>query len=211
MAFSGFSQDDFNVFRIEGLDARMEAIKTTIRPKFEQLSNHFAPTLSSLCGDEMFVHIAKHARRTVNPPADTWVAFANSKRGYKKLPHFQIGLWETHVFVWFAVIYESPIKEQFGKLLKQNTEDICQNIPDSFVWSKDHTKPDSEKMGDLSSEDLESLFERLETVKKAEILCGITIPKEEAIAMNGEEWMARIEQTFHTVTPLYELTKKAYA
>lgn len=88
MAFSGFSQDDFNVFRIEGLDARMEAIKTTIRPKFEQLSNHFAPTLSSLCGDEMFVHIAKHARRTVNPPADTWVAFANSKRGYKKAPSF---------------------------------------------------------------------------------------------------------------------------
>lgn len=145
MAFSGFSQDDFNVFRIEGLDARMEAIKTTIRPKFEQLSNHFAPTLSSLCGDEMFVHIAKHARRTVNPPADTWVAFANSKRGYKKLPHFQIGLWETHVFVWFAVIYESPIKEQFGKLLKQNMEEIRQNIPDSFVWSKDHTKPDSKK------------------------------------------------------------------
>lgn len=90
MAFSGFSQDDFNVFRIEGLDARMEAIKTTIRPKFEQLSNHFAPTLSSLCGDEMFVHIAKHARRTVNPPADTWVAFANSKRGYKSSLIFKL-------------------------------------------------------------------------------------------------------------------------
>lgn len=66
--FEGFSEADFNVFTIGGLDERMEAIKTQIRPKFEELSTHFAPTLSSLVGDEIFVHVAKHARRTVNPP-----------------------------------------------------------------------------------------------------------------------------------------------
>ena len=38
------------------------------------------------------MHVAKHARRSVNPPIDTWVAFAPNKRGYKMLPHFQIGL-----------------------------------------------------------------------------------------------------------------------
>lgn len=113
----------------------MEVLKETVRPKLTALGEHFAPTLSALTGDEMFAHVAKHARRSVNPPADSWVAFANSKRGYKKLPHFQIGLWESHVFVWFAIIYESPIKEEYGKLLEMNQETITKNIPDSFVWS----------------------------------------------------------------------------
>ena len=36
-----------------------------------------------------YPHVAKHARRSVNPPKDTWVAFATSKRGYKMLPHFK--------------------------------------------------------------------------------------------------------------------------
>lgn len=114
-----FTEEDFNTFTIEGLDARMEVLKETVRPKLTALGEHFAPTLSALTGDEMFPHVAKHARRSVNPPADSWVAFANSKRGYKKLPHFQIGLWETHVFVWFAIIYESLSKKNMANCLKQ--------------------------------------------------------------------------------------------
>ena len=92
-----FTEEDFSTFTIEGLDARMERLKDTVRPKLKALGEHFAPTLSALTGDEMFLHVAKHARSSVNPPDDSWVAFANNKRGYKKLPHFQIGLWETHV------------------------------------------------------------------------------------------------------------------
>ncbi|MBM7703372.1 YktB family protein [Metabacillus iocasae] len=208
MTFSGFHQEDFNVFHIEGLDARMEAIKSQIQPKFEELGHYFAPTLSALCGDEMHVHIAKHARRTVNPPNDTWVAFANSKRGYKKLPHFQIGLWESHVFIWFAVIYESPIKETFGSLLQQEIKHIQQLVPSHFVWSADHTKPDVRKMRDLQTDDLLQLFNRLQTIKKAEILCGVNIPKEQAATMTSEEWINTIDETFQTLKPLYELAKQ---
>lgn len=90
----------------------MEGIKELIRPKLETLGQHFAPSLSLATGEEMFYHVAKHARRTVNPPKDTWVAWAGDKRGYKKHPHFQVGLWGTHLFVWYAVIYESPFKEE---------------------------------------------------------------------------------------------------
>jgi len=209
--FAGFSEADFNVFTIDGLDERMEAIKTQIRPKFEELSTHFAPTLSSLTGDEMFIHVAKHARRTVNPPKDTWVAFAPNKRGYKMLPHFQIGLWGTHVFVWFAVIYEAPIKSAYGRILADQIDHIKEQIPQSFVWSKDHTKPAVEKMSALSETELKGLFERLEHVKKAEILCGINVSKEEAVNMTGQQWIDLIDDTFKTLTPLYELSKKAHA
>ncbi|MBD1380912.1 YktB family protein [Metabacillus arenae] len=209
MGFKGFKQKDFNVFKINGLDERMEALIERVRPKLEELGEHFAPTLSAATGEEMFPHVAKHARRSVNPPDDSWVAFANNKRGYKKHPHFQIGLWETHVFVWFAIIYESPIKEEYGKELKKEWGNIKGQIPSDFVWSIDHTVPDAVKQSDLSKEDFDKMFERLQTVKKAELLCGINIPRDDVKKMTGKQFIQKVEDTFQTLLPLYKLAQKA--
>jgi uncharacterized protein YktB (UPF0637 family) len=205
LSFSGFTEADFDVFTIDGLDARMDALKLQIRPKLEELGKHFAPTLSSLAGDEMHYHVAKHARRTINPPKDTWVAFASNPRGYKMLPHFQIGLWETHVFIWFAVIYEAPDKEAFGKKLAENINSIYRQIPKEFYWSGDHMKPDATLHRSMSKDELLSMFTRLQSVKKAEILCGMNIPREEATKLDGEEMLARIEFVFKEILPLYKL------
>lgn len=210
MEFNGFTSKDFDVFKVEGLEARMEAIQANIRPKFEYLGKYFEPILSSQTGEEMFTHIAKHARRTVNPPKDTWVAFAADKRGYKKHPHFQIGLYESHLFVWFAVIYESPIKARFGELIGQHLPEIQKQIPDNFVWSADHTQPDVMSHGSLKYEGLTNLAKRLENVKKAEILCGLNFDRSNPIVQNGNQLLHTIEQTFETLTPLYKLAKQSY-
>jgi uncharacterized protein YktB (UPF0637 family) len=206
MAFSGFTNEDFNVFTIEGLDDRMEALKLHIRPKLEDLGKHFTPELSSLTGDEMFYHVAKHARRTKNPPKDTWVAYAANPRGYKMMPHFQIGLWETHVFIWFALIYEAPNKEDFGKVLERNLQKLLTETPKEFVWSTDHTKPDVVQHSGLSETELQTMFTRLQTVKKAEILCGYNIPRETAVTMSPQEIVDKIEFVFKTLIPLYKLS-----
>jgi uncharacterized protein YktB (UPF0637 family) len=205
MTFSGFTDKDFDVFKIDGLDDRMEALKQHIRPKLEELGSHFAPQLSSITGDEMFYHVAKHARRTKNPPKDTWVAFAANPRGYKMMPHFQIGLWETHLFVWFALIYEAPNKGEFGKLLEKNADTVFSRTPDEFVWSADHTKPDVISQSGLSKDELLTLFTRLQTVKKAEILCGYQIPRGEAINLNPDELIEKIDSVFKALLPLYKL------
>lgn len=209
MSHLGFTEEDFNVFTIDGLENRMEAIIKHIRPKFEGLAQHFTPTLSSLTGEEMYPHIAKHLRRTINPPNDTWVAFANNNRGYKMVPHFQIGLWETHLFVWFAVIYEAPLKAEFGKILLENKQKIMDEIPSHFVWSIDHTKPQVLNHKDLSVEDFERMFERLHTVKKAEILCGITLNRDEVVKMNSDELVEEIDRTFRNLIPLYHLAQES--
>lgn len=209
MDFKGFTEEDFNVFLIDGLEHRMEALISNIRPKLDILGHHFSPTLATLTGDEMFSHVAKHARRTVNPPKDTWVAIANNKRGYKMVPHFQIGLWHTHLFVWFAVIYEAPIKAEYGELLKKHYPKIIKKIPKDFVWSIDHTAPNAISHGKLKNEDFESMFERLKTVKKAELLCGINISKEEAVSMSGVDLVTRIDATFRNLIPLYQLSQKS--
>lgn len=207
MNFNGFKEQDFNVFMTDGLEQRMDQIITNIRPKLEALGNKFADELTGLTGEEMFYHVAKHARRTVNPPKDTWVAFAPNKRGYKMLPHFQIGLFETHVFIWFALIYESPIKDSYGKVFLKKLNKIKKDIPDSYVWSDDHTKPESLKHSEVKKDKLKEMAARLSSVKKAELLCGVHIPKDEAVIMTEDEWYIRITETFKTLLPLYNLKK----
>ncbi|MDT9023768.1 MULTISPECIES: YktB family protein [Rossellomorea] len=205
MKFNGFKQEDFQVFSINGLEDRMTAIQEQIRPKLDYLGDHFAPTLSALTGTEMFYHVAKHARRSVNPPDDTWVAFANNKRGYKKHPHFQIGLWETHVFVWFAMIYEAPNKVEFGKKVEENADKIRSLIPGHFVWSGDHTKPDASPFSSMSQDEFIALSERVQNVKKAELLCGLHLDRDTAVKLNGDEFIQEVNSAFETLLPLYKM------
>lgn len=207
MDFNGFTKEDFDVFQIDGLEARMEALKETVRPKLEWLGQYFAPTLSALTGDEIFIHVAKHARRTINPPKDTWVAFANNPRGYKMLPHFQIGLWNTHLFIWFAVIYEAPLKEVIGARFQKKVTKIYKELPKDFVWSLDHTMPGTIKHGQVSKDVLHSYFERLQKVKKAEILAGYIIDREKVVELGAEGLLQQINEVFNKVSPLYKIAQ----
>src|SRR2546422_685584 len=92
MSFPGFTPADFKVFDIDGFKPRMDAIKTRIRPKLEAIGRDLLPDVARIAGDTAFAHVARHARRTVNPPEDTWVAFALDKRGYKKHCHFKVAV-----------------------------------------------------------------------------------------------------------------------
>jgi uncharacterized protein YktB (UPF0637 family) len=205
MKFNGFNGKDFDVFTIDGLEDRMEAIQQHIRPKLEYLGQYFTPVLSTLTSDEMFYHVAKHARRSVNPPDDTWVAFSNNKRGYKKHPHFQIGLWNTHLFIWFAIIYEAPHKEEFGKKAEDNADELRDMIPSEYVWSGDHTKPDAEAFSSMSRDEFLLLCQKVQKVKKAELLCGLHLDRETVTELSGDELIQKIDNAFETLLPLYKM------
>lgn len=204
MSFTGFNQQDFDVFQVPGLEQRMEALIANVRPKLEILGREISPFLSALCGEEMFPHVAKHARRTVNPPNDTWVAWAANKRGYKALPHFQVGMFSSHLFIIFAVIYESPNKTTFGKNLETNTNKFNKIIPDHFYWSMDHMDPQGKLHGDTSTEDLHAMANKLLTVKKSEILCGLRISNDDSVLSDGEQLISLIQSTFEKLLPLYK-------
>ncbi|CAM4255689.1 YktB family protein [Paenibacillus tarimensis] len=203
--FSGFTQEDFDVFTIPGLEARMEALIARVRPKLHMLGDRLAPFLSMQCGEEMFAHVAKHARRTINPPKDTWVAFANNKRGYKAHPHFQIGMFDTHLFIQFAIIYEAVNKGTFAAHALGKLDEIRALVPEQYVWSGDHTIPDAAPHSSMQEEELTSLIKRLQTVKASEILCGIHIKRDDPLAADGEALIAKAEETFETLMPLYRM------
>jgi len=66
-------------------------------------------------------------------------------------------------------------------------------------------KPDAKAMKDMSKDDLMQLFKRVQTIKKAEILCGINIPREQVVEMSGEQLINHIQDTFNTLVPLYKM------
>ncbi len=205
MSFNGFTSADFAVFSLPGFEERMGALKQTVRPKLEELGSLLAPRLSEAVGQPMYAHVAKHARRTVNPPKDTWVAWSANARGYKAHPHFQVGLWGTHVFAQFALIYEAPQKAHFARLLRKNLKALT--LPADFVWSGDHTQPAVQRHGEMRPKDFTLFLERLETVQKAEALCGIHVLADDPLLTDGEGLIARIESTFQATMPLYRMAQ----
>ncbi len=197
-----WTTEDFHVFLINGLDERMEALTQIVRPKFQTLGEFFSAYFSANTGDEFFAHVAKHARRTVNPPKDSWVAFAPYKRGYKALPHFQIGLWESHLFIVVAIIYEAPQKAEMAERLLHNM-DVFDRLSDDYIISGDHMSPDAISLGEARENGLEQLLVRLRDVKKGEFLVGRHIPAEEAVKLSSDEFMRMTEETFDNLLPIY--------
>lgn len=203
--FTGFEKRDFEVFEIQGLEPRMEALIERVRPKLHLLGDMLSGYLGDLCGEEMFAHVAKHARRTVNPPNDTWVAYANNKRGYKAHPHFQIGLWSTHVFIQFAIIYEAANKNIFAERALAELDSIKKSVPADYIWSKDHMVPTGMVHRDMSKDELAELFNRLKTVKASELTCGIHIKRGDPLLADGEAFVKRAQEVFSTLLPLYRM------
>ncbi|MEY8347497.1 DUF1054 domain-containing protein [Bacillus cereus] len=208
MTLQTFKSTDFAVFTVDGLEERMNAIKTNIHPKLEALGEQFSHYLSEQTGETFFYHVAKHARRKVNPPNDTWVAFSTNKRGYKMLPHFQIGLWGTHAFIYFGLIYECPQKVEAAHAFLEHLNDLKTNIPNDFVWSIDHTKPAVKLHKSLEITDLQKMIERLTTIKKAELLAGIHITPEEFSTLTNEQFLTKITTTMNSLLPLYKMCNR---
>lgn len=202
MKLQGFQQTDFETFLIDGLDERMEAIRNRIQPKFREIGNELTAHLSAKLGNEVFLHIAKHARRTVNPPKDTWLAIANNKRGYKKHPHFQLGLFDDHLFVWLAYIYELPNKEFIAQTFLDHFSELKQ-LPDDFVISLDHTKKESFPISQLEIKHLE----RFRDVKKGEFLIGRHLNPNEEIVKDGEKLYEFTKDTYDQLIPFYQLSQ----
>lgn len=204
LSFNGFEKRDFDTFSIEGLEERMAAIQSRIQPKFQQIGSELVDFLSVHLGNEMFLHIAKHARRTVNPPQDTWLAIADNKRGYKKHPHFQVGVFDDHIFIWLAFIYELDHKKAMAETFVDHFAEIKQ-LPDHYVVSLDHMKKGAIPLPELQLQDVE----RFRDVKKAEFLIGQHLPLGDTRVTDGNQFLETAKSTFQTLIPFYQQALRA--
>ncbi|HDL8951370.1 TPA: YktB family protein [Staphylococcus aureus] len=197
-----FKPKDFKAFNVEGLDARMEALNEYIRPQLHELGEYFSDFFTSQTGETFYPHVAKHARRSVNPPKDTWVAFATNKRGYKMLPLFQIGMFEDQLFVMFGIMHEAKDKATRAKVFERKFKAI-QQLPDDYRVCLDHMKPDKPFIKDLTDDDLKEAIQRAINVKKGEFFIARAITPQDKRLKSDKAFIAFLEETFDQFLPFY--------
>jgi uncharacterized protein YktB (UPF0637 family) len=114
-------------------------------------------------------------------------------------------MWSTHVFVQFAVIYESGNKEVFARHLEEKLNEMRSVIPDHFRWSIDHMQPDSTIHGEMDEDDFAHMIDKLKRVKKTEALCGIHIERNDPLLKDHDRFAGVVKHTFEQVMPLYRI------
>ncbi|HEY3366578.1 MAG TPA: DUF1054 family protein [Symbiobacteriaceae bacterium] len=202
--FVGFVDADFAAFAVPTLEGRMAAIKAGPRPKLEALGAALAPALASLTGHPVYPIVAKHLRRKVNPPVDTWVAWSANPRGYKMLPHFQVGLWETHVFIQAGVIYEAAARPAFAANLLNRMEAIKAALPAHYRWLEDYTQPHGIPHGEMTAADFSRIAERLRNRREADCMAGVTVDRDAAVA-RGPAFAGDVLAALQRLMPVYRL------
>lgn len=141
-----FTKKDLEVFEVPGFADRMQLIKDTISPKLAKLGELLQPQLSRAVNHEMYPHIAEHARRTVNPPYETWVAFGPDPKGYKSYVHFTLCVDLIGVQARVTAKQECRNRKEFGLILFNNAErfkDLKGNkeMADYSKSNGDHPEP----------------------------------------------------------------------
>ncbi|MHA6484641.1 DUF1054 domain-containing protein [Paenibacillus sp. strain BS8-2] len=201
----GFTSADFEVFQLNGLEQRMNGIQSRIQPKFRAIGERLTDVLSQRLGQEMFLHIAKHARRTVNAPKDTWLSICGNKRGYKSHPHFQLGLFDDHLFIWLALIYELPNKKTIASAYLTQIDEVMAQVPNGYKLSMDHMKKDALQIGDMDEEAWKTTLVRFRDVQKAELLIGRHIAADDPLLADGDQLLAYALSTYDALLPLYKM------
>jgi len=206
--FPGFTASDFRVFDIPGFKPRMDAIRTRIRPKLEAAGRDLLPDVSRIGGANAFVHVARHARRTVNPPNDTWVAFADDKRGYKKHCHFKVAISRGAVRFLFEAGPEHAEKKRWCAAWKRHAPQLVPVLrrAKGLAWFKnEHDEEPAAILIDMAAEDVMRLCDELTRTRDGQLVLGRAVSADEAARWTPREYARAVRDTFHLLAPLYRL------
>ena len=190
MAIEPFTLRDFQLFDIPGFAERMIAIRGQIRPKLETLGAALVPALARLAKAEVFPHVAKHARRTVNPPDDTWVAFGPDRRGYKKTRHFKVAISRQGVRFLFEVGPEYADKGGFATAWKRDAPRLARALgkhADLGWFKNEHDEEPASALADLDAAGWRALGDELVRTRNGQLVIGRRVEARAAAKWRGPE------------------------
>jgi uncharacterized protein YktB (UPF0637 family) len=208
MASGAFGPADFKVFDVNGFRPRMEAIRTRLRPKLETLGRSLAPAVGRSVGGDTFAHVARHARRTVNPPDDTWVAFGPDARGYKKHCHFKVAVSRHCVRFLFEVGPEHEDKKRWVAAWRRNAgklAPVLRRMKDLAWFENEHDETPAAALADLAPDGLVDLGDALVRRRDGQLVLGRAVVAEEAQRWADAQYRAAALDTFRALVPLYRL------
>jgi uncharacterized protein YktB (UPF0637 family) len=203
MASIGFTREDFEVFGIPTFPERMQGIKERVRPKLTALGEDLRPALKKLADSDVFPHVAKHARRTVNPPPETWIAFGPSARGYKKYGHFGLVVSRGGLHTRIVVKDEASDRPQMAKVLLDRAEALAKVFAAQTVSRYDHWDYDGiPGLVQPTAEFWRSVAEML-AKKTGGLDVGIGWPVDRAVKLSEQQ----VLEAFESLSPVYEITR----
>ncbi|MFD0897894.1 DUF1054 family protein [Loigolactobacillus binensis] len=194
-----FTVTDFKVFDELTVAGRMALIREQLDPKFTQLG---AQLVSQLAAEKIpaYINVAKHLRRHTNPAPNTWFAVGPYKRGYKMVPHFEVGFWDDRLFVWLCLLENIQQPAPYAAILQQRAAFFTHLPAGEWRLSGNHmAKP----VQPLNATDLAAQTQRFMTVKKGEWLLGKIWLKNDPIFQTSGAVEQEIRQTVTSLTPLY--------
>jgi uncharacterized protein YktB (UPF0637 family) len=208
MAFTGFIAKDFQVFAIPDFPGRMAAIRGQIQPKLFALAEEIGPNLKPIVGSEAFPHVAKHMRRTVNPPDDTWVAFGPEKRGYKKAQHFKVAISRHSIRFLFEIGPEYADKAKWAQAWQRQAARLTAKLRKAagLGWYKnEHDEEPASLLKSLSSDEIGKLAGELTRRKDGQLVLGRRLDPAEVLRLNPGAFMRTALDVFRVLAPLYRL------
>jgi uncharacterized protein YktB (UPF0637 family) len=208
MSSGAFGASDFKVFATAGFKPRMDAIRQRVRPKLEALSRSLLPEVARVAGGEAYGHVAKHARRTVNPPADTWVAFGPDRRGYKKHGHFKVAVSRNCVRFLFEVGPEHADKPGVAEAWKRDAPQlgpVLRRVRGLAWFKNEHDEEPGGMLAELGSDPLSRLADDLLRRRDGQIVVGRVVPAAAGARWTEAQYREAAIETFRALAPLYRL------
>jgi uncharacterized protein YktB (UPF0637 family) len=208
MASPAFVAGDFRIFDVKGFKPRMTEIRARVRPKLGAFGESLASSVGRSVGGEVFAHVAQHARRTVNPPDDTWVAFGPDVRGYKKHSHFKVAVSRHCVRFLFEVGPEHADKKRWASAWKRSAGKlgpVLRRVRGLAWFRNEHDETPATPLADLSPDQLGALADELVRTRDGQLVLGRAVPAEEAARWTEAQYRTAALETFRTLAPLYRL------
>ena len=208
MASALFTSKEFEVFKVPDFQGRMAALRERVRPKLLGLGEALRPPLARAVGGEIFPHVAKHARRTVNPPDDTWVAFGPDRRGYKKDVHFKVAISRNCLRFLFEVGPEYQEKARWVALWTKRVGGLAPALKKArgLGWFKnEHEEEPAALLKDLSPDQLRQLAQELTRTRDGQFVLGRLAARDEATGWSQEAIQKAALSTFELLAPLFRM------
>lgn len=203
MASLGFTQNDFRIFEIEGFSARMEQIAARVRPRLLRLGAELAPELGRKLHLEFFPHVAKHMRRTVNPPAETWTAWGPSPKGYKRYGYLALCISRLGIHARVVVKSDADNRTEMAQRIAAKSSALAKSLRGTKIARYDRWDFEALPEENPASEELFAAMAEALKKKTGGIDLGFGWPVREALRIDRAE----IIDAFGELEPIYRILR----
>jgi uncharacterized protein YktB (UPF0637 family) len=151
-------------------------------------------------------------RRTVNPPAETWVAFGRSAKGYKRYVHYRAAVSEEGVRVTVFVEDDADDKPILAEALRRDAAGLLGRLgPDPRVLWYTASGPDGAPLDGarVTPATVRELGDLLSTRKMAKFQAGIALGRDIALVGDAARFREAALDAMRRLAPLYRAASPA--